>query len=229
MQATFRCTSPSTFVNRLHGLSRNFSSFSLCNNKPPRPSYTKISLVRTKTTPETSCSRSLLANLAQRSPILPISCVRPVSTLASTHYFPILHPKNLLCPMTRGVGRNVFCSNDTEPAVSFQIRHRSNRSRRGLYDGKDIRSGKSVCFSAKRNNRKFKPNVFKKRVYSETLDEMIRFNLTTSALRSIDKAGGLDNYLLTSKHVTEGQGLEAKERILERMRENKEMEERSAV
>lgn len=71
----------------------------------------------------------------------------------------------------------------------------------------------------KANKRKFKPNVFLKRVYSETLDEMVQFHLTTTALRSIDKAGGLDNYLLTSKHVTEGEGLVAKNRILEKLSE----------
>ena len=71
----------------------------------------------------------------------------------------------------------------------------------------------------KANKRKFKPNVFLKRVYSETLDEMVRFHLTTSALRSIDKMGGLDNYLLKSKHVTEGEGLAAKKRILAKQKE----------
>ncbi|CAB9520661.1 protein L28 [Seminavis robusta] len=94
-----------------------------------------------------------------------------------------------------------------------QVRFRSNRSRRGLYDGKDIRSGNTLSFSMKANKRKFKPNVIKKRVYSEILDEMIPFHVTTAALRSIDKAGGLDNYLLKSKHVTEGEGLAAKKRV----------------
>lgn len=103
-----------------------------------------------------------------------------------------------------------------------QVRARSNRSRRGLYDGKDIRSGNRISFSHKKTRRKFKPNVFLKRVYSEVLDEMVRFHLTASTLRSIDKAGGLDNYLLTSKHVKEGEGQVAKERILAKMAENKE-------
>ena len=76
----------------------------------------------------------------------------------------------------------------------------------------------------KANKRKFKPNVFLKRVYSETLDEMIQFHLTASTLRAIDKAGGLDNYLLTSKFVTEGEGLEAKKRILEKMKYNAKKE-----
>jgi large subunit ribosomal protein L28 len=98
-----------------------------------------------------------------------------------------------------------------------QVRYRSNRSRRGLYDGKDIRAGNNVSFSMRATKRKFKPNVFVKRVYSEVLDEMVPFHLTTSALRSIDKAGGLDNYLLTSRHVVEGEGKKVKVRILDKM------------
>ena len=108
------------------------------------------------------------------------------------------------------------------------VRHRSSRSRRGLYDGKDVRSGNNVSFSMKSTKRKFKPNVFKKRVYSEILDEMLQFHLTTSALRSIDKAGGLDNYLLTSRHVTEGQGYEAKKRIMKVLKARKKMETKLA-
>ena len=100
---------------------------------------------------------------------------------------------------------------------SSQVRFRSNRSRRGLYDGKDVRTGNNVPFSLKKTKRRFLPNVFIKRVYSEILDTMIPFHLTTSALRTIDKAGGLDNYLLTSKHVTEGEGFKVKLQILQKM------------
>ena len=38
----------------------------------------------------------------------------------------------------------------------------SGRSQRGLYNGKDIRSGNNVSFSERKTKRKFKPNVFKK-------------------------------------------------------------------
>jgi large subunit ribosomal protein L28 len=41
-----------------------------------------------------------------------------------------------------------------------------------------------------------------KKLYSEVLDEMIKFHVTASALRSIDKYGGLDNYLLKSPNVS---------------------------
>ncbi|KAI2511129.1 Ribosomal L28 family [Fragilaria crotonensis] len=100
------------------------------------------------------------------------------------------------------------------------VRHRSNRSRRGLYDGKDIRSGNNVSHSNRRTKRTFKPNVFLKRVYSEVLDEMVQFHLTSSTLRTIDKYGGLDIYLMKSKHVTEGEGLAVKKRILEKLEES---------
>ena len=100
-----------------------------------------------------------------------------------------------------------------------QVRWRSNRSRRGLYDGKDIGTGNNVSFSMKATKRTFKPNVFTKRVYSEILDDMIQFHLTTSTLRSIDKAGGLDNYLLhPRRNFTEGEGYEIKKKILKRLK-----------
>jgi len=110
----------------------------------------------------------------------------------------------------------------------IQVRHRSNRSRRGLYDGKDIRSGNNLSFSMKATKRKFKPNVFKKKVFSEILDDMIPFHLTASALRSIDKAGGLDNYLLNSPHVTEGEGYHIKKKILKRLKNQERMARKAA-
>eukprot|EP00934_Nitzschia_sp_Nitz4_P000419 Nitzschia sp. Nitz4//scaffold206_size41850//17607//18119//NITZ4_007421-RA/size41850-processed-gene-0.43-mRNA-1//1//CDS//3329541562//419//frame0 len=94
-------------------------------------------------------------------------------------------------------------------------RFRSNRSKRGLYDGKDIRSGNNVSFSMRATRRKFKPNVFTKRVYSEILDEMVRFHVTASTLRSIDKSGGLDNYLLSNKEALNSvEGRATRERIV---------------
>lgn len=93
----------------------------------------------------------------------------------------------------------------------------SNRSKRGLYDGRDVRSGNNVPFSLKKTKRKFKPNVFTKRLYSEILDEMIRFHVTAGALRTIDKMGGLDEYLLKSNKVTQGEGWRVKHRLLQKL------------
>ena len=110
-----------------------------------------------------------------------------------------------------------------------QIRYRSNRSRRGLYDGKDIRSGNNVSFSMKATKRTFKPNVFKKRVFSDILDAMIPFHLTASTLRSIDKAGGLDNYLINNKSITEGEGYEIRKKIFKRLKNQEKRDKKSAI
>jgi large subunit ribosomal protein L28 len=102
--------------------------------------------------------------------------------------------------------------------LPFQVRgYRSHRSRRGLYDGKDIRTGNNVSFSMRHTKRTFKPNVFIKRVYSDILDDMIQFHLTAATLRSIDKAGGLDNYLMKNE-FTEGEGFKVKKKILKRLK-----------
>jgi len=111
-----------------------------------------------------------------------------------------------------------------------QVRYRSNRSRRGLYDGKDVRSGNNVSFSMKSTKRKFKPNVQVKRVYSEILDDMIKFHLTTSTLRSIDKAGGLDSYLLKNKKtITEGEGYKIRKKIEKRLKNRAYFERKAAA
>eukprot|EP00878_Enallax_costatus_P020242 GHUV01021392.1.p1 GENE.GHUV01021392.1~~GHUV01021392.1.p1 ORF type:complete len:170 (+),score=50.95 GHUV01021392.1:932-1441(+) len=54
------------------------------------------------------------------------------------------------------------------------------------------RSGTRACRSKKLR----KPNVVKASLYSQALGEFVRLKVTTTALRQIDKAGGLDRYLL---------------------------------
>ena len=53
-----------------------------------------------------------------------------------------------------------------------------------------------MSFSHRKTRRKFKPNVQRKRLWSQTMACWLRFNVTTHALRCIDKAGGIDAYLL---------------------------------
>ena len=109
------------------------------------------------------------------------------------------YPSDLLSSKTTSLSTTLPSSSHQQQT---QIRLKSGRSQRGLYDGKDVRFGNNVPFSLKKTRRRWNPNVQHKRVYSEILDEMIPFHITTSALRSIDKYGGLDEYLLKSKHVS---------------------------
>ncbi|KAL7550303.1 hypothetical protein ACHAWF_013546 [Thalassiosira exigua] len=59
---------------------------------------------------------------------------------------------------------------------------------------------------------------------------MIKFHVTTSALRTIDKMGGLDNYLLKSKHVGtkgNGEGQRARNRIVQKMKHREELKKQA--
>lgn len=76
------------------------------------------------------------------------------------------------------------------------------RAKRGLYAGRHIQFGNQVSEDGgNKSRRTWKPNVQEKRIFSLGLDRYIKIKITTHALRCIDKAGGLDEYLLTTpKH-----------------------------
>jgi large subunit ribosomal protein L28 len=57
-----------------------------------------------------------------------------------------------------------------------------------------------VIFCLFRSRRSWKPNVQEKRLFSYVHDQHIRVKVTTHALRCIDKAGGIDEYLLKTPY-----------------------------
>ncbi|KAK9268894.1 hypothetical protein L1049_000659 [Liquidambar formosana] len=57
-----------------------------------------------------------------------------------------------------------------------------------------------LCNGGYRTRRTWKPNVQEKRLFSYILDRHIRVKVTTHALRCIDKAGGIDEYLLKTPY-----------------------------
>ncbi len=67
-------------------------------------------------------------------------------------------------------------------------------------------SGNNVPFSMKKTKRRFLPNIQSKRIYIPELDKHVQIRLSTRAMRTMDKKGGLMNYLrdegLTLKDVT---------------------------
>jgi large subunit ribosomal protein L28 len=73
------------------------------------------------------------------------------------------------------------------------------RSQRGLFHGKLRRSGVQSCFSEKKSLRPFKPNVQKKKYWSNLLQREITINVTTTTMKKINYYGGFDNYVLLAK------------------------------
>ena len=75
-------------------------------------------------------------------------------------------------------------------------------SRKLTLGGKAPQSGHKVSHSNVKTNRKWMPNIQTKLLYSETLDRSFRVTISTSALRSVDRKGGLDTFLLTASKDT---------------------------
>ncbi len=66
-------------------------------------------------------------------------------------------------------------------------------------------SGNNVPFSLKKTKRRFLPNIQDKKVFVPELGRHVRLRLSTRAIRTMDKKGGLMQYLrdegLTLKDV----------------------------
>ena len=80
-------------------------------------------------------------------------------------------------------------------------------ARRCIITGKGVQSGNNVSHANNRTRRRFLPNLQQASVLSEALGA-IRMRITTSAIRTIEKRGGLDAFLLgtaNSKLMPEAQ------------------------
>lgn len=74
------------------------------------------------------------------------------------------------------------------------------QSNEGLYGGQRIRFGNNVSERTEiKTRRKWRPNIHRKTLYSVALDQRVKVRVSTRVLRTIDKVGGLDEYLLGDK------------------------------
>ncbi|TFK66156.1 mitochondrial 50S ribosomal protein L28-like protein, partial [Pluteus cervinus] len=79
------------------------------------------------------------------------------------------------------------------------------RSQQGLFHGKTKQYGNNVPFSKHKTRRTWLPNVQRKRLFSETLGANVRLKVTTRALKTVKKHGGLDNYVAQTRSDLLGQ------------------------
>ena len=62
--------------------------------------------------------------------------------------------------------------------------------------GKHVQFGHNVAHSNRKTNRRFLPNLQPVSLISETLDRRVILRVSTRALRTVQKKGGLDAFLL---------------------------------
>ena len=74
-------------------------------------------------------------------------------------------------------------------------------ARRCSISGKGVMTGNNVSHANNKNKRRFIPNLQRTSLMSETLGQTIRIRLTTSAIRTIEHNGGLDEFLQNTKNA----------------------------
>jgi len=73
-------------------------------------------------------------------------------------------------------------------------------SRRCSITGKGVLAGNNVSHAHNKTRRRFLPNVQKTTLLSDALGQSISLKLSTQAIRTIEKNGGLDTYLLSTSN-----------------------------
>jgi len=69
-------------------------------------------------------------------------------------------------------------------------------ARRCSLTGKEVQFGHNVSHSNRKTNRRFVPNIQKVSLQSEALGRSVPLRVSTRALRTVQKKGGLDAFLL---------------------------------
>ena len=72
-------------------------------------------------------------------------------------------------------------------------------SRRCELTGKTLLVGHNVSHANNKTKRVFRPNLQTISLASDSLGQIYKLKISMSALRSIDRSGGLDAYLLKAK------------------------------
>ena len=67
--------------------------------------------------------------------------------------------------------------------------------------GKGVMSGNNVSHANNRTRRRFLPNLQSTSMQSEILDRKVSLRVSTSAMRTVEKHGGLDAFLLQARNA----------------------------
>lgn len=72
-------------------------------------------------------------------------------------------------------------------------------ARRCELTGKGVQTGNNVSHAKNRTRRRFLPNLNAVTLRSDALDRAFKFRISAHALRTVDKLGGLDAFLLKAR------------------------------
>ena len=75
-------------------------------------------------------------------------------------------------------------------------------ARRCAITGKGVQTGNNVSHAHNKTRRRWLPNLQTASLHSDALGQTVRMRLSTRAISSIDKKGGLDAYLLDASNTS---------------------------
>lgn len=94
-------------------------------------------------------------------------------------------------------------------------------SRRCDFTGKGVQVGHNVSHANNKTKRRFLPNLQDVSLLSDTLGVSVQLRLTAHALRSVEKRGGLDAYLLSTPAARLGENAQVLRRRIQRAQAKK--------
>ncbi|MFQ6017139.1 MAG: 50S ribosomal protein L28 [Kiloniellaceae bacterium] len=89
-------------------------------------------------------------------------------------------------------------------------------ARRCEFTGKGVQAGNNVSHAHNKTRRRFLPNLQKSSLLSDALGETVQIRLSTRAIRTIEKRGGLDAYLLSTPNAELGPKARALKRRIQK-------------
>ena len=87
--------------------------------------------------------------------------------------------------------------------------------------GKSFQTGNNVSHAKNRTRRKFLPNLQNVKLFSKSLDKFINMKICVRSLKTVEKNGGLDDYLKkTSNRVLAPEAIAIKNTILKHVKKD---------
>jgi large subunit ribosomal protein L28 len=98
-------------------------------------------------------------------------------------------------------------------------------ARRCELTGKGVLTGHHVSHANNKTKRVFRPNLQTVSLASDTLGQSLRLRISMNALRSVDRSGGIDAFLIKAKDTA----LSDRARRFKRLIQKKQPEKRPAA
>jgi large subunit ribosomal protein L28 len=141
--------------------------------------------------------KPLIRPVSSRSRITPLTAFRLDAGSAKGYYITSNAASAALCP-------------------SGLLKRSEAMARRCELTGKGVLTGNNVSHANNRTRRRFIPNLQQASMMSEALGKTISLRVCTSAIRTVEKTGGIDAFLLKAKDKDLGRdALAAKKAIKE--------------